>query len=105
MQILGQGVRAGMYPMSASEVYWFVAFDDDGSHATTTPDESKAHARSMVQGWQHGILACIDGTMSSKISRSRFYDRWPSPLGGLSRGNVTLAGDALHPMTPNLGQV
>lgn len=26
---------------------------------------------------------------------------WPGPVG---RGGVTLAGDALHPMTPNLGQ-
>ena len=30
--------------------------------------------------------------------------RWP-PIGkGLSNGAVTLAGDAFHPMTPNLGQ-
>lgn len=34
--------------------------------------------------------------------RGRCMDRWT--LGGVGKDAVTVAGDALHPMTPNLGQ-
>ena len=29
---------------------------------------------------------------------------WDVILGNLSKGNITVAGDAMHPMTPDLGQ-
>ena len=91
--------------MSEHSVYWFVAFHDDGRAKAMSPDQHRVDALSMVSGWKHGIEECIDCTPASSISRSRFYDRWPLPLGPrLSQGYITLAGDALHPMTPNLGQ-
>jgi 2-polyprenyl-6-methoxyphenol hydroxylase-like FAD-dependent oxidoreductase len=106
VQIFGEGVRAGMYPMSDSEVYWFVAFYDDGKPKQPSAAERKRHAQDLVEGWRHGISECIASTPGESISRNRFFDRWPSPVGGrLSKQNITLAGDALHPMTPNLGQV
>lgn len=107
MQVFGEGIRAGMYPMAGNAVYWFVAFDDDGTPCTLDSEQRKADALSMVDGWQHGIEQCVGATDASRISRSRFCDRL-SPLSLLKRvgtGDITLVGDALHPMTPNLGQV
>ena len=101
------GVRAGMYPMAGNTVYWFVAFDDDGQPVSSTPDEKKASALSMVRGWHHGIEECIEATRAERISRNRFFDRIaPASLATRTgEAHVTLAGDSLHPMTPNLGQV
>lgn len=98
-------MRAGMYPMSDTEVYWFVAFDSDGTRVEMTQDEMHADAQRLVKGWKHGIVDCVAATPPGQLSRSRFLDRFPSPLGRLTSLNVTLAGDALHPMTPNMGQV
>jgi 2-polyprenyl-6-methoxyphenol hydroxylase-like FAD-dependent oxidoreductase len=107
LQIFGAGQRAGMYPMAGNTVYWFVTFDDDGSPTNLDSEQQKTHALSLVQGWKHGIAQCIESTEASRISRSRFFDRLaPASLAQrVGAGNVTLAGDALHPMTPNLGQV
>ena len=92
--------------MSSTEVYWFVAFPDDGHAKEMSAAERKQEAQQMVTGWAHGIRDCIAATPAEGISRNRFFDRWPSPFGSrLSGSNITLAGDALHPMTPNLGQV
>lgn len=106
-QIFGVGVRAGMYPMAGNTVYWFVCFDDDGTPVSSTADEKKASALAMVRGWHHGIVECIQNTRAERISRNRFFDRIsPGTLATrIGAAHVTLAGDSLHPMTPNLGQV
>lgn len=106
LQILGEGTRAGVYPISATQAYWYVSFNDSGEAFTMPPHERKATALKLVAGWQNGIVECIEHTDGAAISRNRFFDRLPPPWGGrVAGGAVTLAGDALHPMTPNLGQV
>ncbi len=131
-QIWGAGPRAGMYPLSSTELYWFVCFDAPANAAVpATPAEIKAEAARIVKGWGWGVEAAVEATPEHDLSRSRIVDRWDvEPLlssprkssnstGGGNGGNfqntesgesmastplATLAGDALHPMTPNLGQ-
>jgi 2-polyprenyl-6-methoxyphenol hydroxylase-like FAD-dependent oxidoreductase len=129
-QIWGAGPRAGMYPLSSSELYWFVCFDAPGNAAVpATPAEIKAEAGRIVKGWGWGVEAAVAATPEDDLSRSRIVDRWDvEPLfrnGSSEKSNsgdggrlnsetttnekmllplATLAGDALHPMTPNLGQ-
>lgn len=86
-------------------MYWFIAFDCDGELPAQSSDEIKEAAAALVQGWDHGIEECVKNTPADKISRSRFFDKWPLPTPAVQSGSFTLCGDALHPMTPNLGQV
>lgn len=103
-QIYGSGVRAGMYPLSEDEVYWFTCFNAaEDAPAPATPEARAAEALAAVDGWAWGIADAIRRTPPEALSRSRIRDRWPLALPA-GRGLVTLAGDALHPMTPNLGQ-
>eukprot|EP00892_Ulva_mutabilis_P008071 jgi/Ulvmu1/5636/UM023_0176.1 len=102
-QIWGKGSRAGLYPMTESSVYWFVTQDWQGELPDNSPKQVRDEVLALVRGWQGGIEECVEATDAALISRSRLGDRWVPPSLG-SAGSFTLAGDALHPMTPNLGQ-
>lgn len=55
------------------------------------------------RSWRWGIREAVEATPPEALTRSRIADRWDPPWAA-SAGTVALAGDALHPMTPNLGQ-
>lgn len=55
-------------------------------------------------GWTHEIHACLQNTPEEIIEQRDLYDRRPSVLRSWSKGHVTMLGDAVHPMMPNLGQ-
>ncbi|KAI8474171.1 MAG: hypothetical protein J3K34DRAFT_518475 [Monoraphidium minutum] len=102
-QLYGAGVRAGMYPLSENEVYWFTCFNEaENAPAPATPEAQLEDALSRVAGWRGGIEEAVRRTPAGTLQRNRIRDRWT--LGAFGRGRVTLAGDAAHPMTPNLGQ-
>ena len=119
-QLWGEGVRAGLYPMSAegagaAEVYWFVCFNGrppaaEAGGGRLAPEEMKAHAAALTAGWSAGVREAVERTPPERFSFAPLADRWVADparpwdrtLGG--DGHVTLAGDAAHPMTPNLGQ-
>ena len=46
----------------------------------------------------------LDQTPEDGIEQRDLYDRPPSVTKSWSNGPVTLMGDAVHPMMPNLGQ-
>lgn len=128
-QIWGEGVRAGLYPLSPTEVYWFTCFNDDGGSRPRGAEAVKQEALGLVRGWGLGIREAIEATPADQITRTKaswahsscgtapspseaclpaclpaqVADRWSMP-GPVGQGPITLAGDALHPMTPNLGQ-
>lgn len=112
-QVWGPGVRAGLYPISSTELYWFVCmYRSKDAAVPPSPEAFKAEALQAVRGWAGGMEGIIEATPLEDISRSRIVDRWDLPPLAPHRGGVspvsgpvaTLAGDALHPMTPNLGQ-
>ena len=55
-------------------------------------------------GWTNEIHACLDNTPEGIVEQRDLYDRRPSVLKSWSKGHVTMLGDAVHPMMPNLGQ-
>ena len=52
------------------------------------------------------IKAVIENTQLDSITSSllRYRHPWEVLWGNISKGNVCVAGDALHPMTPDIGQ-
>ncbi|KAK9815532.1 hypothetical protein WJX72_005250 [[Myrmecia] bisecta] len=103
-QIWGTGVRAGMYPVSETEVYWFTVFNDSEVPVTQTSEQRKQEALQYVRGWSLGVQEAVQNTPADAISRNRIVDRWGTPGLPFGEGAITLVGDAAHPMTPNLGQ-
>ncbi|KAI5058155.1 hypothetical protein GOP47_0026325 [Adiantum capillus-veneris] len=104
-QILGRGVRAGIVPMDANSAYWFVVFNSSGERITDV-ELVREEALKLVRGWPSIIIDAVNRSPLETFSRRGLADRWMLPAGGphFYKGGVTLAGDAMHPMTPNLGQ-
>ena len=108
-QLWGQGVRAGLYPLTAEEVYWFVTVNvPEESYETADRSSSKDWARSASEAvqsfdpsWQ--LQEMIAASPLETLSRARITDRW-SLIGPWGKGLVTTLGDSMHTMTPNLGQ-
>ena len=71
------------------------------------PELVRKETLSFIRGWSDETISeAVKRTSSENLSRRRIADRWMWPIGGppLYQGGITLAGDAMHPITPNLGQ-
>jgi zeaxanthin epoxidase len=67
-------------------------------------DSNRKYVKDIFEGWSPEIHACLDNTPEEIIEQRDLYDRRPSVLKSWSKGGVTMLGDAVHPMMPNLGQ-
>jgi 2-polyprenyl-6-methoxyphenol hydroxylase-like FAD-dependent oxidoreductase len=96
----GQGARFGLGPTCGERIIWYATWNtaaggkDDGD---TVP-----RLREVFGAWHDPIPAVIDATPETALIRNDVYDRRPART--WSRGRVTLLGDAIHPMTPDLAQ-
>lgn len=96
----GQGQLFGGGALDDEHVYWFatkqVGQQDSGG------DDPRDEILSRFADWPSPVPEVIKATHPGDVIRSELFDR-PTryPWG---RGRVTLLGDAIHPMTPNLGQ-
>ncbi|XP_068635500.1 monooxygenase 2-like isoform X2 [Aristolochia californica] len=103
----GRGLRAGLVPISPTKVYWFICYNSSSpGPKITNPSILKRQALELVGGWNSELLVAINATPDETVSKTPLADRWLWPMvsPSVSAGGVVLAGDAWHPMTPNLGQ-
>ncbi|KAL8257911.1 hypothetical protein R6Q59_029952 [Mikania micrantha] len=107
----GGGTRFGFRPIDDKTVYWFCTFTS--SQVTPSEEELQENPMKMKQF----VLNCInkmpkeaqevvEKTTLSNISYSILKLRlpWNVLFGNIVKQNVCVAGDALHPMTPDINQ-
>ena len=97
----GRGSLFGVARLNGSQAYWWASM----RHAESSGDEPTVEKSSLLRafaGWHDPIPELIAATPPEAIIRTCLYDR--RPLERLNVGCIALAGDAAHPMLPNLGQ-
>ena len=100
METWGRGAHMGIQPTSGERILWYAGCNV----AEGERDDGHDHDRLLQTfgDWHQPLAAVIAATPKGSLVRNDIYDCWPSRR--WIRGSVTLVGDAIHPMTPDLGQ-
>ncbi|KAL5561229.1 hypothetical protein UlMin_030976 [Ulmus minor] len=94
MQFFGNGVRSGAIPCDDNFVYWYFTWTHSSQEKEleANPVHMKQLVLSKLGNIPEQVRAVIENTETDLV--------W----GNISKGNVCVAEDALHPMTPDIGQ-
>ncbi|XP_059434537.1 monooxygenase 2-like [Corylus avellana] len=110
MQFFGKGVRSGFIPCDDNTVYWFFTWTPSSSSQEKEIEDNAAEMKRLVLSklgkMPDEVRAIIENTDSDSFISSplRYRHPWELLWGNISKGNACVAGDALHPMTPDIGQ-
>ncbi|HXP22350.1 MAG TPA: FAD-dependent monooxygenase [Streptosporangiaceae bacterium] len=96
----GRGARFGLGPTSGNRIIWWATWKE--AAGGQNDGETAARMLELFGSWHDPIPAIIDASPKTAVIRKDIYDRRPTRT--WSRGRVALLGDAIHPMTPDLGQ-
>ncbi|MBH8554903.1 FAD-dependent monooxygenase [Nostocaceae cyanobacterium CENA357] len=100
-EFLGGGKGFGFMMLGRGKMYWYAA----ATAIKAQPDAAmgrKKELETMYQDWFPSILELITATDEANILTTDLYDRPPNQP--WSQQNITLLGDAAHPMLPTMGQ-
>ncbi|MDJ0707194.1 MAG: FAD-dependent monooxygenase [Leptolyngbyaceae cyanobacterium MO_188.B28] len=100
-EYLGGGKGFGFMMLGKGKIYWYAA----ATALETQPDAvigRKKELDTMFQDWFGAIPELIAATDEAQIITTDLYDRPPTQP--WSQENITLLGDAAHPMLPTIGQ-
>ncbi|GLT70649.1 hypothetical protein SLA2020_427130 [Shorea laevis] len=108
MQFFGSGVRFGCRPCDDETLYWYVTWvpSSQDKELQDNPAKMKQFVLSKLEKLPVQMRAVIESTEPDGFTSSRLAYRHPWELvwGNITKGNVCVAGDAFHPMTPDIGQ-
>ncbi|KAI3953542.1 hypothetical protein MKW92_005056 [Papaver armeniacum] len=105
-----KGSRFGIIPITDVDVYWFISYQSisskDEEMAKGDPRVIQKIISESVSGFPQVVKDVVQRSDMQNISWAPLLFRYPWNLifGRVSNGTVTVAGDAMHPMTPDLGQ-
>ncbi|KAJ1421237.1 Zeaxanthin epoxidase [Sesbania bispinosa] len=87
--------------VGAGKMQWY-AFHKEPPGGVDVPNGKKERLLRIFEGWCDNAVDLILATEEDAILRRDIYDRIPTVTWG--KGRVTLLGDSVHAMQPNLGQ-
>ncbi|KAI5554345.1 hypothetical protein BDE02_19G005600 [Populus trichocarpa] len=96
--------KAGFVPLNDRELYWF--FSSQGEKMSGEAEKMQRDVlEKCTEKFPSEYLDVVRHADLSSLSWAplMFRPPWGIIFGKLSKGNVTVAGDAMHPMTPDLG--
>nr|XP_016497939.1 PREDICTED: FAD-dependent urate hydroxylase-like isoform X1 [Nicotiana tabacum] len=106
----GGGARFGFLPSDEKSLYWFCTFTPSVVHfdgnAEQDPIKLKQFVLNKASNMSKELSAVVERTTLDSISCAQLKLRlpWNVLTGNILKNNVCVVGDALHPMTPDLGQ-
>ncbi|XP_062176630.1 monooxygenase 2-like isoform X2 [Alnus glutinosa] len=105
---VGKGFQSGFIPCNDQTVFWFFTWTPSGQEKEIedNPTEMKRLVLSKLENAPDEIRGIIENTDLDGIMLSplRYRHPWELLWGNISKNNVCVAGDALHPMTPDIAQ-
>ncbi|XP_010260765.1 PREDICTED: uncharacterized protein LOC104599766 isoform X2 [Nelumbo nucifera] len=108
LMFFGHGVRSGFIPCDEKTAYWFITWtpSTEQNGMEENPAKLKQFILSKLDNAPKEVVSVVENTELESIITSPLRLRWPWNVlwGDIFRGNVCVAGDALHPMTPDIGQ-
>jgi len=75
-----------------------------GGEGDQSGESTVEYLKGLHEGWSDEVHYVLDQTPEGAVEQRDLYDRKPELFRSWSEGGVTLLGDAIHPMMPNLGQ-
>nr|BAN15741.1 zeaxanthin epoxydase [Dianthus caryophyllus] len=87
--------------VGGGKMQWY-AFHNESPGGVDGPNGKKQRLLEIFGGWCDNVVDLIQATDEDAILRRDIYDRTPSFNWG--KGRVTLLGDSIHAMQPNMGQ-
>ncbi|KAI5684542.1 hypothetical protein M9H77_05770 [Catharanthus roseus] len=87
--------------VGGGKMQWY-AFHKEPAGGVDSPNGKKERLLKIFDGWCENVIDLLLATDEEAILRRDIYDRAPTFSWG--KGRVTLLGDSVHAMQPNLGQ-
>ncbi|GLJ23955.1 hypothetical protein SUGI_0455400 [Cryptomeria japonica] len=107
-QYWGETLRAGFVPYNDKDVYWFTTQTSHPNDSEISQDPKKIleFAVEKLGRFPEPMVDIVKKSQIDTLTLAPLSLRWPWQVlpGQLSKGNVCVVGDAMHPMTPDLGQ-
>ncbi|XP_021824846.1 zeaxanthin epoxidase, chloroplastic [Prunus avium] len=87
--------------VGGGKMQWY-AFHKESPGGVDNPNGKKERLLKIFEGWCDNVIDLLLTTEEDAILRRDIYDRTPILTWG--KGHVTLLGDSVHAMQPNMGQ-